>query len=437
MSRARSSALAFAAASLAAPVVQGALATFPADLEGGSAVDLVVPVRLEPADGVLQLELAFVFDPAVLEPHAAYAAPLAAGMTLSADFTVPGRVALSLTGAEPLAGTGEVAWIAFRVTGAAGSATALAWEGAQLNGGAIPVTTVDGAFAVIPATATLSVPDGICVRPGQAVRVPVVATPADGLLGLDLTLRYDPGQLAAVDVLKEPLSGEFELFSNLLVPGEVRISLFGAVPLAGVGPLVSVGFVALAVPGRSAPLFLERIDANEGAIAATRDDGSLAVAPDADGDGFPACSDCDDGSAAVYPGAPESCNGVDDDCDGRADDAAAPAGFVALTVTAGPGGAELSWETVPGATGYDAVRGLASVLAATQGSFTDATESCLANDLAATATGDSGLPAEGDAFWYLVRAVGCGGPGTYESGSPGKVPGLRDPGIALSPASCP
>ena len=37
---------------------------------------------------------------------------------------------------------------------------------------------------------------------------------------------------------------------------------------------------------------------------------------DADGDGYVEGEDCDDGDAAVHPGAPELCNGVDDDCDG-------------------------------------------------------------------------------------------------------------------------
>lgn len=35
----------------------------------------------------------------------------------------------------------------------------------------------------------------------------------------------------------------------------------------------------------------------------------------------PAC-DCNDREASVYPGAPETCNGVDDDCDGRVDEIA-------------------------------------------------------------------------------------------------------------------
>jgi hypothetical protein len=42
---------------------------------------------------------------------------------------------------------------------------------------------------------------------------------------------------------------------------------------------------------------------------------------DADGDGH-GCMDCDDGNAAVYPGAPEAWDGVDNDCSGLADDAA-------------------------------------------------------------------------------------------------------------------
>jgi hypothetical protein len=41
---------------------------------------------------------------------------------------------------------------------------------------------------------------------------------------------------------------------------------------------------------------------------------------DADADGYPADFDCDDDDPAVFPSAPELCNGADDNCDGRADE---------------------------------------------------------------------------------------------------------------------
>ena len=47
---------------------------------------------------------------------------------------------------------------------------------------------------------------------------------------------------------------------------------------------------------------------------------------DADGDGVAAATDCDDGDPEVYPGATETCDGVDQDCDGAVDEDATDAG---------------------------------------------------------------------------------------------------------------
>ena len=48
-------------------------------------------------------------------------------------------------------------------------------------------------------------------------------------------------------------------------------------------------------------------------------DGSTGYA-DADGDGWAACTECDDADASVSPAGTETCNAVDDDCDGTTDE---------------------------------------------------------------------------------------------------------------------
>ena len=68
--------------------------------------------------------------------------------------------------------------------------------------------------------------------------------------------------------------------------------------------------------------------------------------------------------------------------------------------------------------------------------FTVATDACLGNDLAGTTYEDSAVPGGGEDFWYLVRAVNCGGPASYDEGSPSQV-GSRDAEIEASGAACP
>ncbi|MCB9795555.1 MAG: hypothetical protein H6741_22870 [Alphaproteobacteria bacterium] len=62
---------------------------------------------------------------------------------------------------------------------------------------------------------------------------------------------------------------------------------------------------------------------------------------DVDQDGYAAPGDCDDEDAAVNPGAAETCNGMDDDCDGEIDEAGAEGGQTFYQDTDGDGyGAE-------------------------------------------------------------------------------------------------
>jgi hypothetical protein len=80
---------------------------------------------------------------------------------------------------------------------------------------------------------------------------------------------------------------------------------------------------------------------------------------DADGDGTPPCAlDCDDTRRDVRPGAAEVCNGLDDDCDGAADEdfdglgLACRAGQGACAAegvfACGPGGAGVACDAMPG-----------------------------------------------------------------------------------------
>ena len=93
----------------------------------------------------------------------------------------------------------------------------------------------------------------------------------------------------------------------------------------------------------------------------------------------------------------------------------------------------LSWGAVSGALSYDVVRGTVSTLRA-GGSFTPATNACVANNTTATSVSDTHLPAAADADWYLVRAANACGNGSYDDGT---QVGSRDAGISASPNACP
>jgi hypothetical protein len=64
-----------------------------------------------------------------------------------------------------------------------------------------------------------------------------------------------------------------------------------------------------------------------GATETCDNDCDGAVDEDSDGDGVAVCDDCNDADPATYPGAPERCDFRDNDCDGIVDDLADVADF--------------------------------------------------------------------------------------------------------------
>lgn len=129
----------------------------------------------------------------------------------------------------------------------------------------------------------------------------------------------------------------------------------------------------------------------------------------------------------------ETCNNVDDDCDGVVDDnLAAPAGTPELTVTL----TEVQWTVVPDSSGYDVVRGDLVLLESSGGDFTSATTDCLGYSVTGTSVADADTPDLGEGFWYVARAENCDLNGTYDSLSASQVES-RDAEIDASLPACP
>jgi hypothetical protein len=91
------------------------------------------------------------------------------------------------------------------------------------------------------------------------------------------------------------------------------------------------------------------------------------------------------------------------------------------------------WSPVPGATGYDIVRGNLGSLRSFDG-FDVGDIECLGNDYTYPEWGDEDVPAVHNGFWYLVRAVNCGGFGSYDDTGAG-LSESRDP--VLGTTVCP
>lgn len=113
-----------------------------------------------------------------------------------------------------------------------------------------------------------------------------------------------------------------------------------------------------------------------------------------------------------------------------------PAGSSTLLEGRSGNAAVLTWSAVAGAMAYDAVRGGLDTLRYTSGNVTQSVHRCLADDTSETTYTDSATPQPGNGVWYLVRAVSCGGPGSYDEGIPSQQ-GSRTSEIDASAGACP
>lgn len=77
---------------------------------------------------------------------------------------------------------------------------------------------------------------------------------------------------------------------------------------------------ALDDDGDGIPNFYDACSGTPAGLGVGPDGCPLVCVVDADSDGFTVSVDCNDTNASIHPGAPEVCNGLDDDCDGRIDE---------------------------------------------------------------------------------------------------------------------
>jgi N-acetylneuraminic acid mutarotase len=188
------------------------------------------------------------------------------------------------------------------------------------------------------------------------------------------------------------------------------------------------------------------LDGNLGVYCAATCANPVTYHWDLDGDGYgdmntgvAACSqpqgylvdgsDCNDSDNAIHPGAPETCNGIDENCNQVNDDGAQPAEIPTMTVTKSGTDAVLNWPARPDAFRYDLVRGRVGDWPV---GSNPSGELCVADDTFGTSASDTAVPAAGDAYWYLVRAENVCGNGSY--GTQGTSGG---PGAPRNSVSCP
>ena len=250
-----------------------------------------------------------------------------------------------------------------------------------------------------PLSTVLSMPDTAGGGPGSTVFVPISATPGDGILGIDMTIQFDPAVVSATSVTTAGIATGFGIAANLTTPGVALISLFAtSLPMAGSGEIARIEFHVAGAPGATSALTFTRASINEGSIPRVLDPGLFTVTCAGVANG----TACNDGNACTTA---DHCSaGV---CTGTA--VTAPAEVAGVSFLSDR--ATIAWNASAdvGAV-YDVVRGHLATLPVGPGG---GDELCAANDLTTTTFTDTEPVAPGDGLWYLVRAANSCAIGTY------------------------
>ena len=140
-------------------------------------------------------------------------------------------------------------------------------------------TTKLNAFYYVDDSAVLSLPT-MTGDHGVVLDIPVSLADVDGLLGVDMTVTFDPAVLSLAqpsDVRTGTLTSGWSIQTNVLAPGRVRIVLAGSSPMTGSGTVANLQVSVIGAAATQTSLGFENAVLNDGAIAPDLSNGLLAV----------------------------------------------------------------------------------------------------------------------------------------------------------------
>jgi hypothetical protein len=101
-----------------------------------------------------------------------------------------------------------------------------------------------------------------------------------GITSYQFDVHYDPMVIDAAEVAADvtgTISENMQIFSNVVEPGLLKVTVFGAVPVAGEGAYVNLRFTAIGGMGATSPLTIGAFRFNDGSVQAYAVHGSVTI----------------------------------------------------------------------------------------------------------------------------------------------------------------
>jgi len=189
------------------------------------------------------------------------------------------EIQLSLSGTEPLSGSGTLIFVEFNVVGNANETTPIEISHIQFNNGNPAGVVNNGTFTVLPAQIAVVLPDTSGLS-GTTISIPVRVEDLTGLnvLSINMMISYDPQVLDAFSITTEGTLLDnrqpptFNDFSN-----RAHIKISEENPIEGSGILCYINFDVIGADQAASALHFMYCIFNDGIPIAEKYDGSFTV----------------------------------------------------------------------------------------------------------------------------------------------------------------